>query len=80
MALGSAQRRHVSLDAVLPYKAIRIEPSFERDHLHFEALFCEQRDRLLRRSSARQIRIEVDDDALGETAEQTYLHLGEGCA
>ena len=72
-----AQRRPVGRDALLADEAVGIEAAFERDDLDVEVLFGQQRDGFFGRGGARRVGVEVDDDALGEAAEQAHLHLRE---
>ncbi len=45
-----------------------------------EVLFGEERDGFFGGGGAGGVGVEVDDDALGEAAEEADLHLGEGGA
>ena len=78
MAFGGAERGHVGLDSLLADEAIGIETAFEGDDLDLEAFLGQQRDAALGCGCAGCIGVEVDDRALGEAAEETNLHLGEG--
>ncbi len=80
VAFGFAQRRAVSLDAVLADEAVGIEAAFERDDLDVEVLFGEQGDGFFGCGCAGGVGIEVDDDALGEAAEEADLSFSEGGA
>ena len=77
VALGAAQGAPVGLDALLADEAVGIEAAFEGDDLHVEVLFGEQGDGFFGGGGAGGVGIEVDDDALGEAAEQADLRLGE---
>jgi hypothetical protein len=80
VAFGVAERGHVGLDALLAEEAVGVEAAFEGDDLDFEVLFGEERDGFFCGGDAGGVGVEVDDDALGEAAEEADLHLGEGGA
>ena len=80
VALGGAEGGHVGLDAVLADEAVGVEAAFEGDDFDVEVLFGEQGDGFFGGVGAGGVGVEVDDDALGEAAEQADLHLGEGGA
>ena len=65
---------------MLADEAVGVEAAFERDDLDLEALFGEQGDGFLGGGGAGGVGVEVDDDALGEAAEEADLRLGEGGA
>jgi hypothetical protein len=80
VALGVAERGHVLLNALLADEAIRVEAAFEGYDLYFEVLFGEEGDGFFCGGDAGGVGVEVDDDALGEAAEEANLHLGESSA
>ena len=80
VALGVAEGGHVGLDALLADEAVGIEAALEGDDFDFEVFFGEERDGFLCGGDACGVGVEVDDDALGEAAEEADLHLGEGGA
>ena len=80
VAFGVAKGGHVRLDALLADEAVGIEAAFEGDDLYFEVLFGEEGNGFFGGGGAGGVGIEVDDDALGEAAEEANLHLGEGGA
>ena len=71
VALGSFDSGYVLLDAALANKAVGIEARFKGDDFNLKILFGEQGDRLLGGVRAGGIGVEVNEQPLGVSAEQT---------
>jgi len=80
VALGGAQGGHIGLDALVADEAVGVEAAFEGDDFDFEVFFGEEGDGFFCGIGTGSVGVEVDDDALGESAEKADLCLGECCA